>query len=167
MKKASLPVVNYLNKIEDTDDDESKYSYVYFIKNMETKKVKIGLTDNIRQRVRDLKTAAGAKLVPLFAFEYSSRDQAKKAERELHEIFAKKRVSIDGIKTEWFMPSVEKEAYALARMTELTESYFCGLHEGGDKELLDKYFNDERRRILTETLGEKEYQKRAKAGGWT
>ena len=75
----------------------SKYCYLFF--NTENARVKIGITNNIKQRFAALCTQSGCNLVNLFWIELQEGvdESPEFIEKYLHEYFAKQR-----IRGEWF-----------------------------------------------------------------
>lgn len=71
---------------------------LYYILNEEDRKVKIGVSTNPIARIRDLKTACGAKLQLLHSIEFDNRLDCFTCEAYSHRYFAKYRKH----NSEWF-----------------------------------------------------------------
>ena len=91
-----------------TDDFfKNDICYVYYMMEQgKEKRIKIGISSMPTQRAILLQTGNTNKIELLRAIKFVSRDYARKVERELHDIFKKKRIFIDGRKTEWFEEDV-------------------------------------------------------------
>ena len=82
---------------------------VYFVQNTETKKIKIGITKNLKSRLSALQTSTAEKLEVI-----GTMSGGEPLEKELHERFAADRLS-----GEWFNDSIEIYRF-------LFDSYFNG-----------------------------------------
>jgi hypothetical protein len=69
-------------------------------------KLKIGRTKNLRQRVRNLSNACGEKLVILYTWEFTSREDAKVTEKQALNLFKAHRLL-----GEWFKDREEIRTY--------------------------------------------------------
>lgn len=98
----------------------SNKSYVYIVKagTKSTSPIKIGVTDNVQNRIKQLQTGNPAEIFLVMHFECNSREHAFNLEKTIHEILKGQRLF-----GEWFSVSKTK----LMKM----------LNNMGDKEGLD------------------------------
>lgn len=92
-------------------------TFVYFIENCTTRRIKIGITNNIEKRVNGIKTGAGADLNVLGLISMESRDAARKKESELHERFSASRIYSGVSITEWFDERIKPEVMKILEAT--------------------------------------------------
>ena len=77
-----------------------KWWNLYFIQEAESGNVKIGIARNLKQRLYELQTDNSNKLNVLGSARFSSEQAVRKAEKQLHAMFATQR-----IRGEWFASS--------------------------------------------------------------
>jgi len=101
-------------------NSEQSKSYVYIVKagTKSTSPIKIGVTDNVQNRIKQLQTGNPSEIVLVMHFECNSREHAFNLEKTIHEILKGQRLF-----GEWFSVSKTK----LMKM----------LNSMGDKEALD------------------------------
>lgn len=95
-------VINILDKILPSQEEgyEEQFSgkpCVYFVQSMDTERIKIGFTRNLKKRMSKMQTDSSEQLKVLFAF-----DPLPIEEKALHTAFADHRVH-----GEWFSPDSE------------------------------------------------------------
>ena len=92
-------------------------SFVYFIENVETHKIKIGFSTDIDTRMRDLRTACGSELVLLGLKEYGFRNDAFAFESDMHQRFSNHRIYVNGSSTEWFSGRIKRSVLKILEAT--------------------------------------------------
>lgn len=104
---------------EITDDT----CYVYFIENKYRDLVKIGITNNVVQRIESLRTACGDDIFLHHYFECSSRSEALEYESKLHKYYAFARIKSVGRKkaTEWFKCKEIADEKHIRKWEEMTD----------------------------------------------
>jgi len=86
-------------------NQELMNTYLYFIGAAGREDpIKIGITDNLEDRLRQLQTGASRPLKIIAQFPMESRQLALTAERELHSKYANYR-----LKGEWFRPKIMRK----------------------------------------------------------
>lgn len=73
-----------------------KTNYIYIFITNESKKIKIGVTNNIESRLKNIQTG-NPEIVEVYYF--AERDDAYKIEKMLHRHFCKNKTTSNG---EWF-----------------------------------------------------------------
>lgn len=81
----------------------AKRNYVYFVRNPKTREIKIGQSEDVRRRLKELSTKEKCSLELLGVVE------APLIEKELHSMFSETRLH-----GEWFSPSVELLDYIIS-----------------------------------------------------
>ena len=91
-------------KEENGEFDSITPCFVYYITNAEMSMVKIGITNNVKNRISSMQTSTGYYLKLAKAIEFDSREEAFEAERFLHKEFGYCRRKPHEIHTtsEWF-----------------------------------------------------------------
>ncbi len=102
-------IVDHMDEKPSKDSflDVGEETFVYFIQNTVTKRIKIGITNNVKKRLETLRTAAGAEIALLGAFKTFSRKRAFDHEYYLHQHFDKYRIRVNGRPSEWFDEAIK------------------------------------------------------------
>lgn len=93
----------------------SRPCWLYFIKNEGNGNIKIGISQNVKARIKDLQVACGDALSILSTIEYPSKSDALMAEQALHQFFKSSRRIPKGRTTEWFSSDIEKYLKGITR----------------------------------------------------
>ncbi|MEL0099663.1 MAG: GIY-YIG nuclease family protein [Opitutae bacterium] len=72
-------------------------TYIYFISQMDTAKTKVGITNNLPRRLRQIQTGNDKPLSLIGYIEYDTRTEARIEERRIHKLWQTKRLA-----GEWF-----------------------------------------------------------------
>ena len=97
-------------RIDDSPDDSKQY--VYFMQDVETKDVKIGISKHPEERLKQVEYAEGRDLKLLHVCDTNGRC----AETELHEKFEAYRLG----ESEWFLPDNEIFEYIYSTPNQVT-----------------------------------------------
>ena len=106
----------------------------------ELKAVKIGVTENIEQRVRQLQTGQILEIKSIAAWHTKSRMQAFSAETDMHHQYAKAQM-----RGEWFRPHIMKSL--MYRLNKRMAKMPCLLTEHGSGEYLSAAKQAARRKM--------------------
>lgn len=85
-----------------------EYTYLYFIEAKESKKIKIGVTFNLDNRLASLQSSVPEELEVINIVGFDCRRNALKAETALHKFFCEYRIRIKKRDTEWFLPQINE-----------------------------------------------------------
>lgn len=88
-------------------------TYIYFISQMDTEKTKVGITNNLPRRMRQIQTGNDKPLSLIGYIEYDTRTEARAEERRIHKLWQTKRLA-----GEWF-DLTETDIDELARIYDI------------------------------------------------
>lgn len=105
-KKTKLMILELVCEDDNEDyENQNKECYLYYILNEDKDLVKIGVSSNVKSRIKNMQTSTGYYLNLIHTIKFKDRNEAMKAESFLHRKFNKyRRTPHKDIKktSEWF-----------------------------------------------------------------